>query len=184
MKSAEFSCGRLGFGMEKNVKQNKKGKNTENIKKEVEVGEGVVGHGPQTVLSGAKDSADDCLAMKCGLRRSDSTFRSSGARKVSRGWNMARRSRIGRVFPLFIVYMLFCMSFAMTVTFAAGSDLEPSQLEAWEKLYDLMPSGGCPGTCTSRDDPCLCSSTSYVRCSADGKYLTYLDLGSCSMQGK
>ena len=70
MKSAEFSCGRLGFGMEKNVKQNKKGKNTENIKKEVEVGEGVVGHGPQTVLSGAKDSADDCLAMKCGIRSS------------------------------------------------------------------------------------------------------------------
>ena len=57
--------------MEKNIKQNKKGNNTENIKKEVEVGEGVVGHGPQTVLSGAKDSADDCLAMKCGISGAD-----------------------------------------------------------------------------------------------------------------
>ena len=181
MKSAEFSCGRLRLGMEKNIKQKKKEKNTENIKKEVAVGKGVVGYGPQAVLSGARESADDCLAMKNGLRRSDSAFSSSGAGKISR---VKARRAIGRTFPLFIVYMLFCMSFAMTVTFAAGSDLEPSQLEAWEKLYDLMPSGGCPGTCTSRDDPCSCSSTTYVKCSADGKYLTYLDLGSCSMQGK
>ena len=72
----------------------------------------------------------------------------------------------------------------MTVAIAAGSDLEPSQLKAWRKLYDLMPSGGCPGTCTSRDDPCSCSNTGYVGCSADGKYLTYLDLGECSMRGK
>ena len=71
MKSAEFSCGRLGFGMEKYIKQKKKEKNTENIKKEVGMGEGVVGHGPQTILSGAKDSADDCLAMKCGISGAD-----------------------------------------------------------------------------------------------------------------
>ena len=56
------------MGLEKYIKQKKKEKNTENIKKEVEVGKGVVGHGPQTVLSGAKDSADDCLAMKCRIR--------------------------------------------------------------------------------------------------------------------
>ena len=70
MKSAEFSCGRLRLGMEKNIKQKKKEKNTENTKKEVAVGEGVVGHGPQTVfvLSGARESADDCLGMKCGIR--------------------------------------------------------------------------------------------------------------------
>ena len=68
MKSAEFSCGRLGFGMEKYIKQKKKEKNTENIKKEVCVGEGMCGHGPQTVLSGTRESADDCLAMKCGVR--------------------------------------------------------------------------------------------------------------------
>ena len=54
--------------MEKYIKQNTKEKNTENMKKEVAVGEGVVGHGPQTVLSGARESADDCLAMKCAIR--------------------------------------------------------------------------------------------------------------------
>ena len=37
MKGAEFSCGRLGFGMEKYIKQNTTEKNTENIKKEVAV---------------------------------------------------------------------------------------------------------------------------------------------------
>ena len=68
MKSAEFSCGRLRLGMEKNIKQKKKEKNTENIKKEVAVGEGGVGYGPQTVLSGARESAVDCLAMKSGIR--------------------------------------------------------------------------------------------------------------------
>ena len=68
MKSAEFSCGRLGFGMEINIKQKKKEKNTEHIKKEVAVGEGVVGYGLQTVLSGARESADDCLSMKSGIR--------------------------------------------------------------------------------------------------------------------
>ena len=73
MKSAEFSCGRLDMGLEKYIKQKKKEKNTENIKKEVAVGEGVVGYGPQTVfvLSGARESADDYLAMKNGLRISN-----------------------------------------------------------------------------------------------------------------
>ena len=68
MKGAEFSCGRLVYGMEKYIKQTKKEKNTENIKKEVAVGKGVGGHGPQTDLSGAKDSGDDCLSMKSGIR--------------------------------------------------------------------------------------------------------------------
>ena len=73
MKSAEFPCGRLDMGLEKYIKQKKKEKNTENIKKEVAVGEGVVGYGPQTVfvLSGARESADDYLAMKNGLRISN-----------------------------------------------------------------------------------------------------------------
>ena len=58
------------MGLEKYIKQNTKEKNTENMKKEVAVGEGVVRYGPQTVfvLSGARESADDCLAMKCGIR--------------------------------------------------------------------------------------------------------------------
>ena len=55
------------MGLEKYIKQKKKEKNTENIKKEVAVGEGVVGHGPQTDLSGARESANDCLGMKCGI---------------------------------------------------------------------------------------------------------------------
>ena len=58
------------MGLEKYIKQNTKEKNTENMKKEVAVGEGVVGYGPQTVfvLRGARESADDCLAMNCGIR--------------------------------------------------------------------------------------------------------------------
>ena len=68
MKGAEFSCGRLDMGLEKYIKQNTKEKNIENIKKDVAEGEGVVGYGPQTVLSGARKSADDCLAMKNGIR--------------------------------------------------------------------------------------------------------------------
>ena len=68
MKGTEFSCRRLGMGLEKYIKQNTKEKNTKNIKKEVVMGEGVVGYGPQTVLSGARGSADDCLAMKNGIR--------------------------------------------------------------------------------------------------------------------
>ena len=57
--------------MEKNIKQEKKEKNTENTKKEVAEGKGVVEHGPQTVLSGARESANDCLGMKCGIRSGD-----------------------------------------------------------------------------------------------------------------
>ena len=95
MKSAEFSCGRLGFGMEKNIKQNKKGNNTENIKKEVEVGEDVGGHGPQTVLSGARESADDCLAMKCGIR-----IRSGADGRLAMRKNQ-RRLATGRTFEYY-----------------------------------------------------------------------------------
>ena len=62
------------MGLEKYIKQNTKEKNIENIINDVAKGEelhggvGVTGYGPQTVLSGAKDSADDCLAMKCAIR--------------------------------------------------------------------------------------------------------------------
>ena len=90
MKSAEFSCGRLDMGLEKNIKQKKKEKNTENIKKEVEVGEGVVGRGLQTVLSGARSSADDCLAMKNGLQISNGADSRLAMRKNQR--HIATRS--------------------------------------------------------------------------------------------
>ena len=83
--------------------------------------------------------------------------------------------------------------------------LEPKQLLAWQALFDMMkrkrtttPSssstaghvdtaaggGGCEGTCTSRDDPCSCSDMTYVRCSADGTALIYLDIGLCHVTGK
>ena len=83
--------------------------------------------------------------------------------------------------------------------------LEPKQLLAWQALFDMMkrkrtttPSssstaghvdtaaggGGCEGTCTSRDDPCSCSSMAYVRCSDDGTALIYLDIGECHVTGK
>ena len=189
MKSAEFSCGRLGFGMEKYIKQKKKEKNTENIKKEVVVGKGVVGHGPQTVLSGARGSADDCLAMKCGLRRSDSAFSSSGAGKISR---IKARRAIGRTFPLFIVCMLFCMSFAIIGVNAAT---RASDLAVWQTLWDSWNIGsascqygnldGCTrgdpcGTCTGTD-----GSTKNIQCTstADGNAITVLRIYTCGLSG-
>ena len=157
--------------MEKYIKQKKKEKNSENIKKEVAVGKGVVGYGPQAVLSGARESADDCLAMKNGLRRSDS---SSGAGKISR---VKARRAIGRVFPLFIVCMLFCMSFAIIGVNAAT---RASDLAVWQTLWDSWNMGsatcqngnldGCTrgdpcGTCTDTD-----GSTKNIQCTstADG----------------
>ena len=86
MKSAEFSCGRLGLGSGKYIKQNTKEKIIENMKKDVAEGKCVDGHGPQTVLGGARESADDCLAMKNGIRiRSGADGRLAKRKSPKRG---------------------------------------------------------------------------------------------------
>ena len=105
VKGAEFSCGRLGFGMEKYINQNAKEKNIENIINDVAEGGGmyedVNGYGPQTVLSGAKDSADDCLAMKCGIRIRSCAIGSPGRKnKLVRPMNITFAVYWGK-FPSF-----------------------------------------------------------------------------------